>query len=90
MSKYQGKPINIQVTATTGKTAQVYINGEEVRSFNVGNSELEMSYTTLGDLRVGRNLKFVGKIYEFGIYNIAIDESGVQSNWERAKRYVEN
>lgn len=90
LSKYQGKPINIQVTATRGKTAQVYINGEEVRSFNVGNSELEMSYTTLGDLRVGRNLKFVGKIYEFGIYNIAIDESGVQSNWERAKRYVEN
>ena len=49
---------------------------------------MNFKYTTLGDLRVGRNLKFVGKIYEFGIYGLAISENSVYENWQRANRYV--
>lgn len=89
ISKYQGKPINVQVTATRGQNANVYINGEKVKTFTVGDNKLTFKYTTLGDLRVGRNLKFIGKIYEFGIYGIAIDDRSIQNNWERAKKYVE-
>lgn len=49
---------------------------------------MNFKYTTLGDLRVGRNLKFVGKIYEFGIYGLAISENSVDENWQRATKYV--
>ena len=90
LSKYQGQKINIQVTAVRDGETNVYINGEKVKTFESGSSKMTFKYTALGDLRVGRNLKFVGKIYEFGIYGIAIDEEGVQNNWERAKQYVEN
>ena len=90
ISKYQGSKINIQVTATRGKKANVYINGEKIRSFQAGSSELTFKYTTIGDLQVGRNLKFAGKIYEFGIYGVEIDEESIQSNWERAQKYIDN
>ena len=89
LSPYLGETINIQVVATRGENAIIYINGSKVRTFEVGDNKLTFQYTTLGDLRVGRNLKFVGKIYEFGIYRIAINEAGIQKNWERAKKYVE-
>lgn len=88
ISKYQGKPINIQVVATRGGNVDVYINGEKIRTFEAGNRKMDFKYTTLGDLRVGRNLKFVGKIYEFGIYGLAISENSVEENWQRATRYV--
>ena len=87
ISKYQGQKLNIQVTATRGANTDVYINGEKVVTFESGTSKMNFKYTTLGDLRVGRNLKFAGKIYEFGIYGIAIDEESIQSNWKRAQRY---
>ena len=89
LSKYEGQIINIQVTAEREKETNIYINGEKVKTFKSGNNKLNFKYTTVGDLRVGRNLKFVGKLYEFGIYGIAIDEESVISNWERAKRYIE-
>ena len=88
ISKYQGKPINIQVVATRGGNVDVYINGEKIRTFEAGNRKMDFKYTTLGDLRVGRNLKFVGKIYEFGIYGLAISENSVEENWQRATKYV--
>ena len=89
ISKYQGSPINIQVTAVRGGDVNIYINGEKVKTIKAGNSSLKLQYTTLGDLRVGRNLKFVGKIYEFGIYGVSLVDSSIQSNWERSKKYVE-
>ena len=88
LSQYQNSPINIQVTATRGEKTKIYINGELKRTFDSGSNSLSFQYTTIGDLRVGRNLKFIGKIYEFGIYDIVINETGIQSNWERAQTYV--
>ena len=88
ISKYQGKPINIQVVATRGENVDVYINGEKIRNFEPGNRKMNFRYTTLGDLRVGRNLKFIGKIYEFGIYGLAISENSVNENFKRATRYL--
>lgn len=90
ITKYQGKKINLQVVAVRGGNTDIYINGEKIKTIESGTSTIDFKYTTVGDLRVGRNLKFIGKIYEFGIYGIAIDEESVQNNWERAKRYVEN
>ena len=80
----------MQVIAIRGGNTDIYINGEKIKTFESGTQSIDFKYTTVGDLRVGRNLKFIGKIYEFGIYGIAIDEESIQSNWERAKRYVKN
>lgn len=90
LEKYMGKKINIQVVATRNENVDIYINGEKIKTFEAGTKKLTFEYTTLGDLRVGRGLKYFGKIYEFGIYGIAINEAGIQNNWERAKQYVEN
>lgn len=90
ITKYQGQRINLQVIAIRGGNTDIYINGEKIKTFESGTQSIDFKYTTVGDLRVGRNLKFIGKIYEFGIYGIAIDEESIQSNWERAKRYVKN
>ena len=90
ISKYSGQKINLQVIAACGKDVNVYINGEKIKTFKAGSTKLTFQYITLGDLRVGRNLKFVGKIFEFGLYGATLDEESIQNNWERAKRYVEN
>ena len=90
ISKYQNKPINIQVIAKRSDETKVYINGELIVSFESGDQIWTYKYTTIGDLRVGRNLKFVGKVYNFGLYGVALNEEEVQENWEESRKYVEN
>ena len=58
--------------------------------FSTGLLDHNYNYTTIGDLRVGRNLKFVGTIYNFGLYGVALNEDEVQENWEESRKYVEN
>ena len=82
--------MNIQVVAERGKQTKVYINGELILSFESGDEIFTYNYTTIGDLRVGRNLKFVGTIYNFGLYGVALNEDEVQENWEESRKYVEN
>lgn len=67
----------------------VYINGKIVKTFQSGKSRYTYRYTTIGDLRVGRNLKYIGKIYDFGLYGIELDEQGIEENWQSSKKYIE-
>lgn len=89
ISKYEGKVMNIQVTAVRLGKTKVYINGEKIIEFNSGSEQLEYQYITIGDLRVGRNLKFFGKIYDFALYGVELSEDEVKENWENSKKYVE-
>ena len=89
ISRYKDKIVNIQIIATRGEQTKVYINGELIVSFESGDEIWTYKYTTIGDLRVGRNLKFVGKIYNFGLYGVALDENEIQENWEESKKYIE-
>lgn len=81
--------MNIQVVAVRNKETKVYINGELVTTFESGSVELTYNYCTIGDLRVGRNLKFVGKVYDFALYGVALSEDEVEENWQASKKYVE-
>ena len=90
ITKYENQVMNIQVVAERGKQTKVYINGELILSFESGDEIFTYNYTTIGDLRVGRNLKFVGTIYNFGLYGVALNEDEVQENWEESRKYVEN
>lgn len=85
ISKYAGKKLNIQVIAERNKETKVYINGELIKTFPSGNSKFTYNYTTIGDLRVGRNLKFKGKIYNFAIYGVALTEKEIKENYEASK-----
>jgi hypothetical protein len=53
-------------------------------SFNSGLDRVEYTSATIGDLRPGRGLKFTGVIYDFAMYNKALTETEVQTNWEYA------
>lgn len=86
ISEYKDKMMNIQVVAERGKETKVYINGELIETFQSGNEIFTYKYVTLGDLRVGRNLKFTGKIYNFAIYGVALNEEEIQENYEETKK----
>ena len=89
ISRYEGQPINIQVVAVRGGETKVYINGELIKTFISGSNKFTYKYATIGDLRVGRNLKFTGKVYNFGIYGVALTEEEIQENYEEAKAYLD-
>lgn len=88
ISKYEGKAMNIQVVAKRSGTTKVYINGELIKTFQSGDEQLTYNYTTIGDLRVGRNLKFMGKMYDFALYAAELGEKDVQEIWQSSKKYI--
>lgn len=88
ISEYENKKMNIQIVAQRGENTKVYINGELKRTFESGDAVLTYKYATIGDLRVGRNLKFTGKIYNFAIYGVALNEQEVQENYEESRKYL--
>ena len=87
ISKYKNQVMNIQVIAKRSEETKVYINGELILTFKSGDEKFTYNYATIGDLRVGRNLKFTGKIYNFAIYGVALNENEVQENYNEAKKY---
>ena len=87
ISKYVDKKMNIQVIGERGKETKVYINGELIKTFQSGDEKFTYKYVTIGDLRVGRNLKFTGKIYNFAIYGVALTEEDILENYEEAKKF---
>ena len=48
--------------------------------------ELNYNSATLGDLRPGRELKFIGTVYDVALYNRALTEEEIQTNWNYANR----
>lgn len=85
ISEYQNKKINIQIVGERGKETKVYLNGELISTFESGSNEFTYKNLTIGDLRVGRNLKFIGKVYNFAIYGVALSENEIQQNYEESK-----
>ena len=85
ISTYSDQVMNIQVSAVRGSDTKIYINGELLRTFTSGSTPVEYTSATLGDLRPGRNLKFVGTIYDMALYNKALNEEEVKANWDYAK-----
>lgn len=83
-SQYSNQKINMLITATRGGKTHVYINGELFVSFDSGSDPVDYTSATIGDLRPGRGLKFTGIIYDFALYNKALTEEEVQTNWEYA------
>lgn len=84
VSKYSNQIINLQIVATRGANTKIYINGEYVTSFVSGTTAVDYKFATIGDLRTGRGLKFTGTIYDLALYNKALTEEEVQTNWEYA------
>lgn len=91
ISEYEGKIMNIQVTARRGDSdltknkTRVYINGVEKKEFNSGATAVDYSIATIGDLRPGRGLKYSGKIFDLALYNTELSEDAVRHNWNYAK-----
>ena len=78
---YDNKYINLNIVAERGKNTEVYINGSHVITFKSGNSNFSYNSFTLGDLRSGRGMKFVGSIYNFGLYGELLTPDEVAQNW---------
>lgn len=85
VSEYSNKKINIQITATRGGTTSVYINGNLVNSFPSGTNKVSYGTSSIGDLREGRGLKFMGQIYDIAIYSKVLSEEEIKNNWNYAK-----
>lgn len=85
--EYNNQPMNIQVVGEEGGNTKLYINGNLKKTFESGNlKNPTFKNLTVGDLRLGRNLKFVGKLYDFAIYDSALSEDDVKANWNFFKR----
>lgn len=85
VSKYSEKFLNIQMTAKRGENTRIYLNGELQLEINSGASEFSYDSITLGDLRPGRGYKFVGTIYNYGLYGKALTEDQIAQNWNAIK-----
>ena len=91
ISSYEGKTMNIQITARRGhediskNITRVYINGNKVKEFNSGITPVDYSIATIGDLRPSRGLKYEGKIYDLALYNTELSADAVRHNWNYAK-----
>lgn len=87
IQEYNNKTMNIQVTAEAGGESKLYINGDLKKTFKSGNlTNPTFKNLTIGDLRLERNLKFVGKMYDFAVYDSALSEDDVRANWNFFKR----
>ncbi len=80
--EYENKYLNIQVVGTRGEDTKVYLNGRLVKTFNSGIRKIQYKNLILGDLRVGRGLKYTGTVYNFALYSSALSEAEVSQNWE--------
>lgn len=89
IAEYEGQTINVQVTAVRNGKTNVYINGECISTFDSGGANLAYKYLTMGDLRVGRNLKFKGKIYDFMLFGTELTQEQVLMNYENSKKIIE-
>ena len=84
IEEYNDKTMNIQVA---GGESKLYINGELKKTFKSGNlTNPTFKNLTIGDLRLGRSIKFTGKLYDFAIYDSALSEDDVRANWNFFKR----
>ena len=86
ISKYNNKPMNVQVTAECGGKSIVYINGKKVKEFNSGKADLVYKTLTLGELRPGRGLKYEGLIHNFSLNSIILKEEQIKQNFEYSKK----
>jgi hypothetical protein len=77
--------LNIQITALRGGDTKVYINGALIRTFASGASTLAYNQITVGDLRPGRGLRYIGYIYNFALYSEVLGAPEVLQNWDFTK-----
>lgn len=81
ISSYSNQICNIQVVATRTGSTRVFINGNEIAKFESGGAEINCTQATIGDLRPLRNLKYVGTIYDFAMYDRLLTEDEIKANW---------
>ena len=85
IKQFDNKFINLNIVAEREGKTKVYINGQLVSTFDSGKEVYTYKSCTIGDLRAGRGMKFIGSIYNFGLYGILLSESQVAQNWEYTK-----
>jgi len=84
IADHSNKITNFQVTGVRGGKTKVYVNGELKLEFDSGDDSISHASISIGDLRVGRNLKFEGNIYDFAFYTKALTEDEITQNYKYA------
>ena len=87
VSMYDNQVMNIQIIAEKGGMCNLYINGVLFKTFQSGTNDVSYKLITIGDLRIGRGLKYTGNIYDFAFYNRKLTDDEVQKNY---KASIEN
>ena len=86
VTEYNNKYMNIQFTAVKGGDAKLYINGELKATGKAGNYDYSYKTLTIGDLREGRGLKYLGNMYNVSLYGRALTEAEVMQNYQAIKK----
>ncbi len=81
ISAFRNQVCNIQVSAQKSGNTTVYINGEEISTFQSGGATIDCTQATIGDLRPLRGLKYQGTVYDFAMYDRLLTEDEIQANW---------
>jgi type II secretory pathway pseudopilin PulG len=85
ISEFNNKTFNIQVTGRRAEKTRIYINGILKLEFNSGDKNYTYNALTIGDLRKGRGLKYVGAIYNFALYSEILTPAEITQNWNYTK-----
>ena len=85
ITAYSNTVCNIQVTCNKTGMTRVFVNGNELPSFESGGVTMPTTHVSIGDLRPLRCLKYIGVLYDFSMYNVELTEEQVMNNWNYAK-----
>ena len=85
LAEYDGKYINIQITAERDAVTKVYINGTLKLTFNSGHDIVENENVCVGNLRANGSLRYFGNIYDFALYGEILTDEEVAQNWNYVK-----
>lgn len=69
---------HVAFTALNGSTMKIFVNGKEVGSGTAGTEHWAGGYTTISDLRPGRNIHLAGTIDNVRIYNRALSTEEIE------------
>ena len=85
ISEFDNQTFNIQVTGKRAEKTRIYINGILKLEFDSGDKNYTYNALTIGDLRKGRGLKYVGAIHNFALYSEILSQAEITQNWNYTK-----
>lgn len=81
---------NVTVSSLKGGILNVFLDGNLILQTTSNNMDSSSTSFTIGDLRNGRNINFLGNIGQTMFYNRVLSENEIKQNYEASKYRYKN